>query len=245
MSLEPHERIFVALDTPELERARTLVSALRGRVGGFKVGLELFTSHGPRLVHEILDSGSQVFLDLKFHDIPNTVAGSAAAATRCGASFFTVHASGGQAMIRRAVEAAGEAAEASGRTPPIVLAVTVLTSHDDAELDDIGLAGPCGAAVLRLAGLAREAGAGGLVCSPLELGKIRAAFPEGVVVVPGIRPAGLGAVARDDQSRTATPASAVAAGADRLVIGRPITRAEDPAGAAEAIAEEVRLGESS
>lgn len=244
MILEPHERIFVALDTPDLDRARALVTALRGRIGGFKVGLELFTSHGPGLIDEILNSGSQVFLDLKFHDIPNTVAGSAAAATRCGASFFTVHACGGQTMIRRAVEAAGDAAASAGLATPVVLAVTVLTSHDDAELDSIGLAGPCGAAVLRLAGLAREAGAGGLVCSPLELGKIRAAFPEGVVVVPGIRPAGLDAVARDDQSRTATPASAVAAGADRLVIGRPITRADDPAAAAEAIAEEVRLGES-
>ena len=245
MRLEPHERIFVALDTPDLERARTLVTALQGRIGGFKVGLELFTSHGPRLLGEIIDSGSKVFLDLKFHDIPNTVAGAAAAATRSGASFFTVHASGGQAMIARAVEAAGDAADAAGLTPPVVLAVTVLTSHDDTELDDIGLAGPCGAAVLRLAGLARKAGAGGLVCSPLELGQIRTAFPGGVVVVPGIRPAGLGAVTRDDQSRTATPAAAVAAGADRLVIGRPITRAEDPAAAAEAIAEEVRLGESS
>jgi len=244
MKLEPHERIFVALDTPDIDRARALVAAVRGRIGGFKVGLELFTSHGPRLIDEILDSGSEVFLDLKFHDIPNTVAGAAAAAARCGASFFTVHASGGQTMIRRAVEAAGEAAEEAGLAPPVVLAVTVLTSHDDEELDSIGLAGPCGAAVLRLAGLAREAGAGGLVCSPLELGKIRAAFPQGVVVVPGIRPAGLGAVTRDDQSRTASPASAVRAGADRLVIGRPITRAEDPAAAAEAIAEEVRLGES-
>jgi orotidine-5'-phosphate decarboxylase len=125
-----------------------------------------------------------------------------------------------------------------------VLAVTVLTSHDDDELDRIGLTGPCGAAVLRLAALAREAGAGGLVCSPLELGRIRDVFPRGVVVVPGIRPAGLGTVTQDDQSRTSTPASAVRAGADRLVIGRPITRAEDPAAAAEAIAEEVSLGES-
>jgi len=244
MSLQPHERIFVALDTPDIERARALVNALRGRVGGFKVGLELFTSHGPRLIDEIRESGSDVFLDLKFHDIPNTVAGAAAAAARCGAAFFTVHASGGPAMIGRAVESAGEAAESAGLAPPTVLAVTVLTSHDDDELGTIGLVGPCGAAVLRLAALARQAGAGGLVCSPLELESIRQAFPDGVVVVPGIRPAGLTVGARDDQSRTATPAAAVRAGADRLVIGRPITRAEDPAAAAEAIAEEVRLGEA-
>jgi len=244
MSFHAHERIFVALDTPDIERARTLVKALRGRIGGFKVGLELFTSHGPRLIDEIRDSGSEVFLDLKFHDIPNTVAGAAAAAARCGASYFTVHASGGPTMIRRSVESAREAAASVGLTPPVVLAVTVLTSHDDDELGTIGLEGPCGAAVLRLAGLAREAGAGGVVCSPLELGTIRQAFPEGVVVVPGIRPAGLTAGGRDDQSRTATPASAVRAGADRLVIGRPITRAEDPAAAAEAIADEVRLGEA-
>ena len=244
MSLSAHERIFVALDTPDLERARTLLGALAGRVGGFKVGLELFASHGPRMIDEIKDRGSGVFLDLKFHDIPNTAAGAAAAAARQGVDFFTVHASGGPEMIRRAVESAAEAAAAAGFTAPVALAVTVLTSHDDDELAAIGLAGPCGAAVKRLAGLARKAGAGGLGCSPLELGSIREAFPDGVVVVPGIRPAGLTAGAGDDQSRTATPAAAIRARADRLVIGRPITRAEDPAAAAEAIAGEIRLGEA-
>jgi orotidine-5'-phosphate decarboxylase len=146
-------------------------------------------------------------------------------------------------MIRRAVEASEEAAAAGGFARPTVLAVTVLTSHDDAELESIGLAGPCGAAVMRLAAMARDAGAGGLVCSPLELPSIREAFPDGLVVVPGIRP-GIGrGIERDDQSRTATPAWAVGAGADYLVIGRPITRADDPASAADAIAEEIRLGE--
>jgi len=243
MKLEPRERIFVALDTPDVERARILVRSLEGRVGGFKLGLELFTSHGPELIGEIRDRGGLVFLDLKFHDIPNTVAGAAGAAARLGVSFFTLHACGGPKMIRRGVDAAARGAAQAGLEAPVALAVTVLTSHDDDELGLVGLQGPCEAAVLRLAALARDAGAGGLVCSPLEVASVREAFPAGVLVVPGIRPGGLSAGGGDDQSRTATPATAVRLGADRLVIGRPITRADDPPAAAEAIAEEIRLGE--
>ena len=236
------ERILVALDTPDLERARALARTLAGRVGGFKVGIELFTSHGPSLVRELHDLGHLVFLDLKFHDIPSSVAGAAAAAGRAGVSMFTLHALGGPEMIRRAVGASAEAAHAAGRPAPCVLAVTVLTSHDDATLERLGLAGPCAGAVQRLVALAREAGAGGIVCSPLEVAAVRTAFPQGLLVVPGIRPAGAGA-GNDDQSRVATPAEAVRLGADRLVIGRPITQAADPAAAASAIAEEMRRGE--
>lgn len=141
-------------------------------------------------------------------------------------------------MIRRCVDAAAEAAAAAGIPPPTALAVSVLTSHDDADLERIGLAGPCASAVSRLAALAREAGAGGIVCSPLEVRRIRAEFPHGTLVVPGIRPAGDG-TRHDDQARTATPSRAVADGADRLVIGRPITRAQDPVAAAVSIALEL------
>ena len=241
--MKAHERLLVALDTPDLDAARRLVRLLRGSVGGFKIGLQLFTLGGQEIVNEVRRGGEVVFLDLKLHDIPNTVAGAAAAAARMGVSFFTLHASGGPKMIRRGVEASAEAAEKIGLPRPIALAVTVLTSHDDDELKAIGLQGPCGVAVLRLARLAREAGAGGLVCSALEVETARQVFPGGTLVVPGIRPAA-GSTAGDDQSRTATPARAVAAGADFLVIGRPITRAEDPAGAARAIAAEIERGES-
>lgn len=230
------ERVLVAVDTPDVARVRALATALRGRVGGFKLGLEAFTSCGPDVVREIVAAGDGVFLDLKLHDIPNTVAGAAAAAGRLGVRFMTVHALGGVAMMRRATEASAEAAAEAGHEAPCVLAVTVLTSHDDDDLARLAIEGPCDRAVLRLAGLAREAGVGGVVCSPLEVSRVREVFPEGVRVVPGIRPAG---AARDDQARVATPASAIASGADRLVIGRPITRADDPAAAADAIAAEI------
>jgi len=243
MSVASHERILVALDTPDADRALALADALAGRVGGFKIGGELFTSHGMPVVHEVLGMGHTVFLDLKFHDIPNSVAGAAAAAGRAGVSMFTVHALGGAEMIRRAASAAAEAARAAGKRVPRLLAVTVLTSHDDATLEDIGLAGPCSAAVLRLVALAREAGAHGVVCSPLEVAAVRGAFPAGLLVVPGIRPARGAETRGDDQSRVATPEQAVRAGADRLVIGRPITHAADALAAAAAIVEEIRRGE--
>ena len=235
----PHQRILVALDTPEPEQARTLVRSLAGRVGGFKIGLELFTAAGPAIVVETREAGAEVFLDLKLHDIPNTVAGAAAAAGRLGVSYFTLHASGGPTMIERGASAARESANAAGHPAPLALAVTVLTSHDDAELDAIGLRGPCGDAVARLATLARDHGAGGLVCSPLEIERVRDIWREGTLVVPGIRPRDSSAVRDDDQSRVATPGRAVADGADRLVIGRPITRAADPAVAADEIAADI------
>jgi orotidine-5'-phosphate decarboxylase len=242
--VRPEDRIFVALDTPDPRRARALASALSGRVGGFKVGLEAFVACGPSLVAELLARGHVVFLDLKFHDIPNTAAGASAAAARLGASFFTVHALGGPAMIERAVAASREATP-DGSVPPVVLAVTILTSHDDRDLLRIGISGPSQTAVPRLAAMAREAGAGGVVCSPLEVASARAAFPDGVVVVPGIRlSAGLGPEG-DDQARVASPSAAVRAGADRIVVGRPITGAADPAEAAAAIADDIRLHSAS
>jgi orotidine-5'-phosphate decarboxylase len=239
-SLPPHRRILVALDTAERSELRRLELALRGRVGGFKIGLEAFSSFGPDPVSETIARGSEVFLDLKLHDIPNTVAGAAAAAARLGVTYLTVHALGGEAMMRRAVRASRDAAAAAGSPSPRVLAVTVLTSHSDSELECLGIAGPCTDAVVRLAAVARSAGVDGIVCSPLEIRSVRETYPEALVVVPGVRPAG---TALGDQTRVATPSSAVAAGADRLVIGRPITKADDPRHAVEAIADEIRRGD--
>jgi orotidine-5'-phosphate decarboxylase len=237
--MKPEERTFVALDTRDLSRARTLARILAGRVGGFKIGLEAFVAFGPPLIEEMRDLGHVVFLDLKFHDIPNTVAGAASAAARLRVGFFTVHALGGPVMMARAAEASREATPA-GSQAPVVLAVTILTSHDDLSLRRIGIDGDCAAAVPRLAALARESGVGGVVCSPLEVASARRAFPEGVLVVPGIRPATVGPRPPDDQARVATPSTAVSAGADRIVVGRPITDADDPAAAADAIADDIR-----
>jgi len=237
MALQPHERLFVALDTPDRVRAAELARRLRGHVGGFKVGLELFSAHGPELAIEIARS-APLFLDLKFHDIPNTVAGAVAVATRLGARFLTLHATGGVEMLRRAVEAADSAARDGAQPRPTLLAVTVLTSHSPADLEAVGLAGPPRSAVHRLARLAAEAGVDGLVCSAEEVETVRSVFGPGILVVPGIRPIGA-SVSRDDQARTATPARAIELGADRLVVGRPITRADDPVAAARAITDEI------
>jgi len=236
--VRPHERIFVALDTPDPSRAHHLARVLTGRVGGLKIGLEAFVSGGPSLVCALRDAGHSIFLDLKLHDIPNTVGGAARAAARLGVSFLTVHALGGSEMIARAVEACAAQAPA-GAPPTCVLAVTILTSHDDASLARIGIAGPSAVAVPRLAALAREAGAGGIVCSPLEIEQARRSHPVGVLVVPGIRPRVAGGRAADDQARVATAAEAVRAGADRIVVGRPIVDAPDPVAAAESIADDI------
>jgi orotidine-5'-phosphate decarboxylase len=230
--MKPHQRLFVALDTPDAGRARSLARALAGRVGGLKIGLELFTAHGPDLVRELGALGVPVFLDLKLHDIPNTVAGAAAAAAETGAAFLTVHALGGAAMMGRAVEAASKAAARAGKATPTVLAVTVLTSHGEDSLAPLGIAGPAAAAVSRLVAVAREAGAGGIVCSPREVAAVREQFPEALRVVPGIR---LPGSTPDDQARTATPGEALSLGADLLVVGRPITASPDPVAAVEAI----------
>ena len=221
-------RLIVALDTTDPARAAAWAAATAPHVGLFKLGLEFFLANGPAGVRGI--GGRPIFLDLKLHDIPNTVAGAVRAVLPLAPRMLTVHAAGGAAMI----EAARTAADQAGAGRPIVLAVTVLTSLDASALAETGVADPPAAQVLRLARLALAAGADGLVCSPLEVAILRDAFGAGpTLVVPGIRPAG---AAAGDQARTMTPEQAVAAGADWIVVGRPITAAPDPAAAAAAIA---------
>jgi len=229
-------RVIAALDTPDLHRAETLADALAPpRCGVLKVGLELFGAAGPEAVRRVGARGAPVFLDLKLHDIPNTVAGAVRALLPLRPAMLTVHAAGGADMV----EAAREAAESGSEDRPLVLAVTVLTSLGAEALAETGAADPPEAQVLRLARLALENGADGLVCSPREAAALRAAFgPAPLLVVPGVRPAGSAA---GDQARTATPAEAVAAGADWIVLGRPLTGAPDPAAAAMAIASELPL----
>ena len=229
-------RIAVALDAAERERILALARLVAPEAGVLKVGLEAFCAHGPELVRELAVI-APVFLDLKLHDIPNTVGGAAAAAARTGASILNVHAGGGVEMMRAAGDRAREAAAAASLTAPKVIAVTILTSLDAAALAGVGLSGTPREAALRLALLARSSGLDGVVCSPEEVAAIRSACgPDFLLVVPGIRPAGSAAA---DQKRIATPAAAARAGADLLVIGRPITGAPDPAAAARAIAREI------
>ncbi len=224
--MTPKDRLIVALDVPDLDRARSLADRLAGSVGMFKVGSELFTAAGPAVVRELVSRGERVFLDLKYHDIPNTVAGAVAAASRLGVSLLDVHALGGRAMLEAAV-----AALSTDTTR--LLAVTILTSHDEEGLRQVGVRTPIQEAVRRLALLAYEAGAHGAVCSPHEVGLVREVCgPRFLILTPGIRPEG---ASRGDQSRAATPAAALAAGADYLVVGRPITQAPDPRAAAQAI----------
>jgi orotidine-5'-phosphate decarboxylase len=225
--------IIVALDVPESSQALGLVEKLSGRVGAFKIGNELFTSAGPDMVRQIRACGASVFLDLKFHDIPNTVAKAVAAATRLDVQMLTVHCSGGPEMLRAAEASAQETAQRLGRPVPLVLGVTVLTSMDGAELSSVGLPPNPGKQVERLAALAASAGLRGLVCSPLELALLRQTLPSSMqLVTPGIR--GLEDAA-GDQKRTLSAAEAMVAGANWLVIGRPICSSSDPAGAAERI----------
>ncbi len=220
------DRICAALDFPSWTKAEPFARAVAPAVGMLKVGLEMFAAEGPAAVRSAAALGRPVFLDLKLHDIPNTVEGAARSAAATGAALLTVHAAGGAEMIRAAVRGAGAGVR--------VLAVTVLTSLDAAALEAIGLAGPPEAAVVRLARLAVDAGAGGIVCSPHEVAQVRAAVGAGpLLVVPGVRPPG---AAKGDQARVATPAEAVGAGADVIVVGRPLRDAVDPAEAARAIA---------
>jgi orotidine-5'-phosphate decarboxylase len=224
------DRLVVALDVPTAEEALLLVDRLAGLAGMFKVGSQLFTASGPDLVRALVTRGEKVFLDLKYHDIPNTVAGAVSAACRLGVSLVDVHALGGKAMM----EAAVGAMPAMGTR---LLAITVLTSHDDAGLEELGVAGEVTDTVRRLALLAHAAEVDGVVASPQEVPIVREACGQDfLIVTPGIRPAG---ARTGDQARSATPATALKAGADLLVVGRPIIDAPDPAAAARAILREM------
>lgn len=235
--------ILVALDVDSAAKAIALADTLRGVVGGYKIGKQLFTAAGPAMVHELTSRGDRVFLDLKFHDIPNTVAGAVRSAVATGAWMVNVHASGGSAMMKAAAEAATQAAAALGRPRPLVIGVTVLTSMTDAALAEVGVTRPVIDQVVHLARLARQSGLDGVVASPQETAAIREACgPDFQIVTPGIRPLRQGSgqaadqLGRDDQARTLTPAEAMKAGSTYLVIGRPITGAPNPREAAEAIA---------
>ncbi|MDE3066658.1 MAG: orotidine-5'-phosphate decarboxylase [Verrucomicrobiota bacterium] len=230
--------IIVALDVPTAAAALKLAEQLAPSVGGFKVGAALFTSAGPDIVHRIRERGALVFLDLKYHDIPNTVTQAVAAAVRLDVQMLTVHASGGFEMLKAAEQSAQEAAWRLGRTPPLVLGVTVLTSLDAGALREVGLDVNVDYQVRRLATVATKAGLRGLVCSPLEAAKLRQTIPRATqLVTPGVR---VGDEKADDQKRTLSPREAMAAGADWLVIGRPICAAPDPRAAAESIFESLK-----
>jgi orotidine-5'-phosphate decarboxylase len=250
------DKLIVALDLPNGNAATRMAERLHRRAGMFKVGSELFTAEGPVPVRYLVTTGQKVFLDLKFHDIPNTVRAAAREAAELGVSMLNVHASGGRKTMEAALEGVrsalhhpvrGSAGIAAGNEArPKVLAVTILTSLESQDLEELGISGTPVEAVLRLARLAQSAGLDGVVASPREISAIRQACgTDFLIVTPGIRPASAlnhpvqGSAAKDDQARIATPASAIAAGADYLVVGRPITGAPDPVAAADAIVAEM------
>jgi len=226
--MDPRQRLIVALDVSTAEAARKIVAAVGDSASTYKVGMQLYTAEGPAIVRELVGSGRRVFLDLKYHDIPNTVGAAVSEAAKLGVSMLTVHAGGGGKMLR-----AGLAAAEAANPDLLVLAVTVLTSLDDPDMGTLGLRGSALDHVLRLAALARSNGCKGLVASARECAALRAEFgQEFTIVTPGVRLAGSGA---DDQARVVTPAEAIAAGATHIVVGRPITEALDPAAEARAI----------
>lgn len=234
--LQPYkQRLMLALDVDSREKAEEWVHKLKPHIGYFKVGLQLFTKEGPELVRSIRARGGRIFLDVKYHDIPNTVAKACEAATSLQVDFINVHALGGKAMMQAAAQALSATAERMRVPKPRLLAVTILTSHDAKSVKkDIGLKGSPEAEVKRLALAAKAAGCDGVVCSPQEIGVVRKACgPDFIIVTPGVRPAG---AAKQDQKRTLTAGQAVAAGANFLVVGRPITEAPEPAVAVETLA---------
>jgi orotidine-5'-phosphate decarboxylase len=235
--MTPANPIFCAIDTPDLAKAQALVHMVSGTVGGIKLGLEFFGANGPKGVSAVVGSGIPLFLDLKLHDIPNTVAGAVRSAARLQPMLLTIHAAGGPAMMRAAFDAAASAGTENGQRVKL-LGVTVLTSLDDGDLSVIGQQGPVGEQVRRLALLARDSGLDGVVCAPQEVAALRELLgPDFLLVVPGIRPAG---VHSGDQKRVMGPRTAMQAGADYLVVGRPITEARHPGAAALAILNELR-----
>ena len=231
------DRLIVALDVESAEEARRLVGELKEFTGAFKVGLQLFTLAGPSLVSELCNAGIKVFLDLKFHDIPNTVAKAGIEAARLGIWMFNVHASGGNEMMRATVSEVSAFCDRQDVPRPLIIGVTVLTSSADDNLRQIGIETPAADQVIRLARLAKDAGLDGVVASPLESERIRAEFGPGFeIVTPGVRPFN---ASNDDQKRVMTPSDAIRVGADHLVIGRPIIGAADPAAAAREILQEI------
>ncbi|MEK6613796.1 MAG: orotidine-5'-phosphate decarboxylase [Candidatus Binatota bacterium] len=234
------ERLILALDVDDLERVKALVSLLDSKVGMFKVGKQLFTHAGPQAVKLIQGMGGEVFLDLKFHDIPNTVAKAAIAATRLGVKMFNVHASGSLEMMRLTVREVSRVCRQEGLRRPIMLAVTVLTSLNKSDLQRVGVDGEVADQVIRLALLTRQAGMDGVVASPQEVAPIRAACGRRFIIVsPGVRPQ---RAKRNDQRRVMTPEEAIRAGADYIVVGRPIMEAKDPMSAAQEIITEMERG---
>ena len=227
------DQLLVALDVDNAVHATELALRLHGRVGGIKIGSTLFTAEGPPLVRKLVEQGHRVFLDLKFHDIPHQVAGAVASATKLGVWMMTVHAAGGSEMLRAARRAAAETASARNIRQPLIVAVTALTSLTERDLLESGITRPMGRHVEELATLAEKAGLDGVVASPLELKILRQRFPGLTIVTPGIRATSSSA---DDQSRTLSARDALAAGADYVVVGRPIVAAADPRNAAEEIA---------
>jgi orotidine-5'-phosphate decarboxylase len=232
------DRLIVALDVESAREALTLFARLREHAGMFKIGSQLFTAAGPNIVRELVEEGARIFLDLKFHDIPNTVAGAAIEAARLGVSMFNVHALGGSEMMRRTREAVQEVSEREGLKRPAIIAVTALTSANSAALEEVGIASGTDALVTRLARLAEECGLDGVVASPREIASVRdhVRTKGFLIVTPGVRPQDS---TTDDQKRVMTPAEAIRAGADYLVIGRPILKAADPERAVKRIVEEM------
>jgi len=231
------ERLIFALDVSTIEEAQRWVKLLKNHVGMFKVGYELFTAFGPDAVRAVQEEGGEIFLDLKFHDIPNTTAMAAMNAARLGVGIVNLHATGGRRMMERAVTVVHDGCATEGRERPLLIAVTLLTSLAAGDLEEVGIAGPVGNRVVALASLAKRAGMDGVVASPQEVRPIRERLGESfVIVTPGIRPSGSGS---DDQRRAMMPAEAIEAGSDYLVVGRPIRLAEEPVRAAEAIIAEM------
>lgn len=230
--IPPRDRLIVALDVPTAQAARDVIRQLGDSVNFYKIGLQLFAAEGPAVVRELKAAGRKIFLDLKLHDIPNTVASAVRSINNLDVDLLTIHAAGGLQMMKAAVQAA-----ASASKPPKILAVTVLTSFTDEDLSTVGIPSATTDQVPRMAALARDAGCSGVVSSALEVAMLRRQFGDALVIlVPGVRPKGSAA---GDQARTAEPAEAIRAGASYLVVGRPITATDDKRAAAEAIQEEI------